>query len=503
MSILNKASNYITKRSKFHRNIANAAGNFVETGSKRSLGKVMAPFGAAALGVGALYGIAAAGGGKAVMSAAARGLSRGRARARMPRAPKRLADFGRSVGNVAKGGKGKVLGAATGAIGVGAGAYGLSKASEDTTKPQNQTNNDFSVIKQDPFITKYTPQNNGKRPGGKRARGGLSRNEWEKKTGQKWKNTSIYKAQQEWDKTEKERLNTEKALVQKNNAAGWQSTSQEYDRLMDFLPGQENAARTDINTISNSQKRSIDGVRKTQLAKFDGYRDNVRTEQKKSLRDLAGNIRNMLQAGNIYLGTRNASNSSANPMYAYALTKSANRQRASIRNQGSSSLKDLDLRAADIDSASAKQMNDIDTWENTQYANIKREFADKIQSLRTQKASTRQEFAAQLMNYMANIDTQAREFRQQLKLNAQTQSAQTPGYTQAISALGNVQGTPEISYNPLMAGNIREGGKFDFNLDESQMPWQKKKNQTKKLSGLVQELRKSRGMQGNTGTLFG
>lgn len=189
------------------------------------------------------------------------------------------------------------------------------------------------------------------------------------------------------------------------------SIASDLDRIINWLPEWQKELEGKIGSIAESQKTGLTTSREAQLSRFPIFRQNVEQQQVKTLRDLAQNIRNVLNAGNIYLGARGAGDSSGADMFSFATTQEANRQRGSILAQTSQMLKEIDMKEADVRSAFEDQMNAVDTWKNTQITQIAQDFMSKKEALMAQKPNIRAQAVQTWLNYLTQVETQARQWQ--------------------------------------------------------------------------------------------
>jgi hypothetical protein len=166
------------------------------------------------------------------------------------------------------------------------------------------------------------------------------------------------------------------------------------DELMGGLSGQKTAQEQIANTNYNQ------GVSDITAQKTQGLTD-VNNQQNKSLKDLAENVRNLFQSGNVYLGARGAGDSSAANQYSYAISKLGTKARSEIMTQANTRV---------------NQINDIF---NTETNRLKNELNTSI---------------ANIANWFNNAQNQVRQTKSQ---NA-TGLAENI-YNQALSALQTVQ----------------------------------------------------------------
>jgi hypothetical protein len=124
---------------------------------------------------------------------------------------------------------------------------------------------------------------------------------------------------------------------------------------------QEDIARLGVQ--AGELKTGADNALTANKQKLDGYRGDVDTRSKSSINKLAGDMRNMLQAGQIMLGSRGAGDSSASDMYSYALGKQANQGRAEIYRGRDQQMGALDQKSLDLETAYNDSIRDIGKWE--------------------------------------------------------------------------------------------------------------------------------------------
>ncbi len=151
--------------------------------------------------------------------------------------------------------------------------------------------------------------------------------------------------------------------------------------------------------------------------------EKVNTGQVKTLRDVSSNIRNLLQAGNNYLGARNASDSSATNQYSYAITKLGSQQRGDVMSQTRQLQSEIDDKVYKLSTAYNNEKNKM----NLDYSNKKYEvqlwLAEAGNELKRQKASGMLNRNADLNSLSTNLYNQAVTKLQNLE--AQYQAQQT------------------------------------------------------------------------------
>lgn len=107
-----------------------------------------------------------------------------------------------------------------------------------------------------------------------------------------------------------------------------------------------------------NQRTAQENLANTQLT---SGQNTINTQRASSLRDIAGNMKNAFQAGNIYLGARGAGDSSAANQYQFALSKEAGKQTGQLNEFVNGQLNNLqsnyDAKVQEIASWFYQQQN--------------------------------------------------------------------------------------------------------------------------------------------------
>lgn len=240
--------------------------------------------------------------------------------------------------------------------------------------------------------------------------------------------------------------------ARKSLSNSFSNTIDAYKNQINDLPGQQQESLNQIGALAGTQTQSIQDALDAALGKFTGYRNDVATNQKATLQDLADNTRNLFQAGNNYLGARGAGDSSATGMYSAALTQEANKQRTGIQNQTTKQYNDLNVAQSDVQAQAQQSLDQVQTWKATQTTTLINQYNDLKRQLQSAyanaKDSEKQAIAnldTQLYNnavtQLSNIQNVAAQYASQFGGALDTQSGQdnTSGIGQgATDAAGNV-----------------------------------------------------------------
>jgi hypothetical protein len=122
-------------------------------------------------------------------------------------------------------------------------------------------------------------------------------------------------------------VNNGQDQMRNNINSGWDSyTNQLNDMLNVGLPGQQQAQQGIAQTSLDQGIADLGAQRSSS-------EQAVTKQQTTNLKDLADNVRNLFQSGNVYLGSRGAGDSSASNQYSYAIGKMGTKARGDIMTQ--------------------------------------------------------------------------------------------------------------------------------------------------------------------------
>lgn len=190
-------------------------------------------------------------------------------------------------------------------------------------------------------------------------------------------------------------------------SSGWDSY---INSLNDQLSGLD-SQRLSQEQIAQSQYQqgvnTLGQQRDEGLTQLGNQRQEATANQSRTLRDLAGNIRNSLQAGNVYLGARGAGDSSASNQYAYALTRLGTQQRSDVMNQTSKIMADIGQRESQLNSIYNTETNNLKLELDQAMSGIASWFADAQNQLKQLQASGQLSKSQDLQNLSRDILNQA------------------------------------------------------------------------------------------------
>jgi hypothetical protein len=155
--------------------------------------------------------------------------------------------------------------------------------------------------------------------------------------------------------------------------SGYDSYFNSLDQQLGFLPGQQTNLQNQANNWATGQISDLVSGTDQQKNDLAGQIGVAEQGQVKTLKDVSSNIRNLMNAGNTYLGSMGAGDSSAVNQYAYGLTKLGSQQRGDVQAQTKTIIDNIQGRIAKvgniltqeknrIQSELGNKMNDIATW---------------------------------------------------------------------------------------------------------------------------------------------
>lgn len=217
------------------------------------------------------------------------------------------------------------------------------------------------------------------------------------------------------------------------------------DSQMNNLPGLQNDLTSQINSAYGGQQSSINTGLQTTLNNLGQSQSQIDQNKAKSLRELDQSMANQLKAGNVYLGTRGAGDSSAANQYAYALSKVGTQARSGVQQQANQLYAQVQTQMNNAKAVAQDQLNQLDTWKNTQLAQV----SQYISSLRGNIDSARANY---IQSWLGNIDNQVNTYKQAVA-SWITNNAQSVG--QAVQQLQQygIGPNPSISSPNLPASN--------------------------------------------------
>lgn len=269
--------------------------------------------------------------------------------------------------------------------------------------------------------------------------------------------------------------------------SGYNNYFGQLDNMLNtYLPSQRTAQESLAQNSYNTSLNDLGLQKDTNQADLNTQKTKAEANQVKTLADVSNNIRNLMQAGNTYLGARGAGDSSAVNQYAYALTKLGSQQRGDVQSQTTSIMNDIADREAKLNNVYMQEKNRLQGELNTQMGSIAQWFAEQQQAIAQAKANGELNKSSDLQNLntnllntalqqIANVQNQVQTRQSQLETWAMNNSttladlkknmASVGSYTAPTQTYSAINGTPTVD----SAGNIStqfRGGVGNYTTDE-------------------------------------
>lgn len=260
--------------------------------------------------------------------------------------------------------------------------------------------------------------------------------------------------------------------------SGYNNYFSELDNMLGGLDTQRQAQENIANNSFQGNLTDLGLQREQNLNELGTQERKTEESQVKTLKDISSNIRNLMQAGNTYLGSRGAGDSSAVNQYGYALTKLGSQQRGDVMGQTRQILSDIGDRKSRLDNIYMQEKSRLTTEKDNAIQGVASWFADAQNQLRQAKAQGQlnksQDLQAlttnlynQAVQQLTNIQNQTAQRQAQLEswaLNnskslaeAKTNLAGIAQYSAPTQSYSPISGTPRFDQSGNMAVDFRGG----------------------------------------------
>ena len=242
----------------------------------------------------------------------------------------------------------------------------------------------------------------------------------------------------------------------------YDAVRQGLDQLLGYLPQQQATARGKYEKQREHTRGRVGSELEEALSRFQGYEGEIEGNQKSTLRDLSSNTRNAFMAGNLYLGSKGASNSSAAGMYSQAIQQAANRNRADVRSGTDKNLADLNMEREQANRMATQQYAEIDNWFNNVVSDLETEYRQRKADIEMAKANASADEQAALadidmqlwqraMQAYENLQAQAASYAQRVGSNISSQE------NRAAQSLHDMRATSQFDWTDPKAENVGAG----------------------------------------------
>lgn len=259
--------------------------------------------------------------------------------------------------------------------------------------------------------------------------------------------------------------------ARKEISSGWDDYIASLDQQYAGLNGQRSSQEEIVNSQYNQGVNTLGLQREQGLQSLDKNRQSAEQNQVKNLRDISSNIRNAFMAGNVYLGSRGAGDSSAADQYSYALGKVGTQQRSDVMGDTANIMADIDARETNLDNMYNTEVNNLEQQKNAQIQQVASWFADAQNQVRMAKSQGQlgksQDLASLSRTILDQAMNQINQINQYNLNQRQALDQWAMGVSDNITSLkANMQGVTDVSYSmpqaesmPGMsyAGNVQAG----------------------------------------------
>lgn len=191
------------------------------------------------------------------------------------------------------------------------------------------------------------------------------------------------------------------------------------------------------NTGLNDQRSAQENIAKEQ---YTLGQDKLNTQKAKSLRDISENVRNAFQAGNNFLGSVGAGDSSAANQYSYALNKQATRQISNINETVNTNL-------AALQSQYDQQINQIAGWFSDAQLQLKQMVAQGRLSKSQDLANMSKDLLNRALAEVDRVKTEASNRKNALMEWAMANSTNINQLQQNVAGIPETFDTPQVLSN--------------------------------------------------------
>lgn len=249
------------------------------------------------------------------------------------------------------------------------------------------------------------------------------------------------------------------AQVKSDISGSWDNYINSLNDQITDLQGQRTSQEGIITSQGQQGQNTLDSQKTQGLQDLDAQRGKVQDNQTKTLRDLSGNIKNSFMAGNIYLGSRGAGDSSAADQYSYALTKMGNKQRGDVMGQSANLLGEIDARESTLKNTYNTETNNLKLQVDQGIQGIAQWFSEAQNQVKQMQAQGQLNKGQDLASLSKDILNQAINKMNQVQEYAQTRKGQLDQWAMGVSKnIGelktNMAGISQFSPNLPQGGQL-------------------------------------------------
>jgi len=268
----------------------------------------------------------------------------------------------------------------------------------------------------------------------------------------------------DWANTWQSKMNQssggpDQGQIRNEISAGW---DQYINSLNDQIGGLQSQRGAQEATIGSQYGQ---GVNQLNLQKEQGLQDlgkqkeSAQQNQVKNLRDISSNIKNSFMAGNNYLGSMGAGDSSAANQYAFALTKMGTQQRSDVMQNTANIINDIQGRETNLNNVYNSEINNLGFERDQAINGVAQWFADAQNQIKQMQAQGQLNKSQDLANLSKDIYNQALKRLDDVNSYAQQKQAALDQWainqsTNINQVKQNLAAVSNVSYNQPQAQGL-------------------------------------------------
>jgi len=209
--------------------------------------------------------------------------------------------------------------------------------------------------------------------------------------------------------------NAENQRIRNEIGGAWDGYISSLDEQFGMLDNQKTGMEGQVNAQANKFSNTLGlqlGQGQTALA---GERTETDASQKKNFQDLDEDQSNQMRAGNIFLGSRGAGDSSAADMYSYALGREGSKIRGDIMGQTKEIQNQIKVREENLQNIYNTEINNNQEELDNGLSQIATWFADSQRQIQQMKGEAGRDKGLSLAQMSYEILNQARARAEQLQ----------------------------------------------------------------------------------------
>lgn len=224
-----------------------------------------------------------------------------------------------------------------------------------------------------------------------------------------------------------------KEEVKSELSASYEPYMAELDRRLGALPGEQVDVESFVGELGASQKAGAGSAMERGLGALGVERAGEKTRSAQTLRELAADARNILEAAaNIWGG------SSATEAVATGIGKQTTRARGGVLATRDQAYRVIDQKMTNIKSTYEDTLREIDTWKSNQLMNVGNEFRSREDALRGMKGEAAMQEAQQWVNFvmqgLTTLDQAVKNYKLQVDSWARDRAGKLADYKAKLQA---------------------------------------------------------------------